>query len=72
MVVNSGTTALKSIFGVDYIDQDWRPALNTVFEAENDELKAIVAIEKLTKANNLIPITNFTNPTTICPLPAPP
>jgi len=52
MVMNSSTTVLKSIFGVDYINQDWRPGLNTVLEAENDELKAIKAVEKLAKANN--------------------
>ena len=46
---------LNSIFGVDYIDHDWRPALNAVLQAENDELKAIEAIEQLTKANNPIP-----------------
>ena len=52
MVAHSSTTLLKSIFGVDYINQDRRPGLNTVLEAENDELKAIKAIEKLAKANN--------------------
>ena len=40
---------LKSIFRVDYVNQDWHPALNAVLEAENDELKALQAIKKLTQ-----------------------
>lgn len=62
---------LKSIFGADYIDQDWRPALKAVLEAENDEVKALEAIEKLTMANNPIPTTNSTKPATLSPLPVP-
>ena len=72
MTLPQAKEKLKSIFEEDYIDQDWCPALNTVLEAENDELKAIEAIEKLTKANNPILIVNSTNPTTLSPLPPPP
>ena len=49
-----------------------RPALNAVLQAENDELKAIEAIEQLTKANNPIPTTNSTKLATHPPLAAPP
>ena len=72
MTLPQAEERLKSIFKVDYVDQDWRPALNTVLEAENDELKATEAIEKLTKANNPIPTTNSTNPATPSPLLPPP
>ena len=46
--------------------------INNVLEAENDELKVMEAIEKLTKANNPFPAMNSTNPATPSPLLPPP
>ena len=68
MTLPQAEERLKSIFEVDYIDQEWHPALNTVLEAENDELKAMEAIEKITTANNPIPATNPATPS----IPPPP
>ena len=53
---------LKSIYEEDYINQDCHPPLK-------NELKAIEAIEKLTKANSPISATNSIDPTTLLPLP---
>jgi hypothetical protein len=72
MTLPQAEERLKSTLGVDYVDQDWCPALNAVLEAENDELKALQAIEKLTLANNPISTTNSTKLATLSPLPAPP
>ena len=65
MTLPQAKERLKSIFRVDYINQDWCPALNAVLEAENDELKALQAIKKLTLANNPISTTNSTKPATL-------
>ena len=72
MTLPQAEERLKSIFGVDYVNQDWHPALNAVLEAKNDELKALQAIKKLTLANNPISTTNSTKLATLSPLPAPP
>ena len=72
MTLPQAEEKLKSIFKEDYINQDWCPALNTVLEAENNELKVMETIEKLTKANSPISATNSTNPTTLSSLPPPP
>ena len=71
MMLPQAEERLKSIFGVDYVDQDWHPALNAVLEAKNDKLKALQAIKKLTLANNPISTTNSTKLATLSPLPAP-
>lgn len=31
----------------DYRDADWKPAFDAVFEAENDEVKAVESVHKL-------------------------
>ncbi|PPQ94742.1 hypothetical protein CVT25_007696 [Psilocybe cyanescens] len=62
----------KSIFGTEYVDDAWRPALNTVLEAENDELTALEAIKKLTiQTIPTIPTANSTRPVSL-PLPSVP
>ncbi len=60
---------LKAIFGAAYKDADWRQALDCVLEAENDETKALEAVEKLTQQidapNTTTPALSLTSPTTI-------
>ncbi len=50
MTLPQAEEKLKATLAGSYNDSDWRPALNCVLEAENDELKALEAIEKLTQS----------------------
>ncbi|KAI6140672.1 hypothetical protein BKA82DRAFT_4173461 [Pisolithus tinctorius] len=38
---------LKTLLGSTYIDQDWWPAINAIFAAENDTNLAIQEVERL-------------------------
>ncbi|KAF4616738.1 hypothetical protein D9613_008852 [Agrocybe pediades] len=50
MTLPQAESKLKEIFGEEYNDTLWRPAINTVIEAENDDILAELVMYKLGSA----------------------
>ncbi|PPQ94313.1 hypothetical protein CVT25_005048 [Psilocybe cyanescens] len=73
MTLPQAEEKLKTLFSTEYMDDAWRPALNAVLEAKNDELKALEAIERLTNKgpNATTPTASSTNPVILPPPPPP-